>query len=1109
MRGGTGALQKFTLREKSVVRIGRGLANDIVLDFAGVSVYHARLLFRKGKAGPEICLRDESKNGTGVRPPDPGVAAGEWEPLKRNGVRSLGHGWQIIVPLRSRQGEKQMRESMRTLTIFIATKNRKDDDLDGEAWEPPPVGETAAVLKRKLPQPLPPPPPPDLGGGAFEEAPPPPPLPPGAATSRLACDALPEQVLSGGAVAGELPPVKQEWVSRARPLETKEREIWDLDDEELERLESEKKAREAMEVREKAEALQRKQLHARRLAERARRKQEKDAKKKRKVAEEREKLAEEEREKLESQRLEKEKEDMEERERVERKRAKKERKALKRQRSEETGRERIVLKERDDGHKKKKKRRKEKRAEDEEAEEDIERARLAERRRAQKEEFKRDGGDQEDSTRKGGDERPVARETRDRKRLGELESGVLDGQADVNDTAAREREDNERRKREREERDRLELELEVEIAAEFERKARAKQKRDLGEALNIPESVRLHPSEEATEKLEADKGMGHVDDSVGFEEAQSAPPSARAAGTPPTTALVVVEVSGSTAGADGFYLFCGAHNGRRMYRKLSAGPAAYLFFRREDEGEGQLGGWRVGRHPDENATVEVWNNVGDLPPPEVGDAGGRIFRRELDGAALTALTELSEDVRQEVRGEYAVASAQVAAANWRSEAPQSPAPSTGKAPRSARNALDFFGAAGTPQQSTPPPLGTPAAGTPAAITPAMGPPAATTPALARGPSARTTPGGVTARGTPAGPTPAKGTPVQGTPVQGTPTGGLLSAVATPVLPASDGAAVSQGAASETGLPAVSDDERTAVGSSTDDEAQDALSVPVAAGGKEPLVVVDHGEVEAGTPRPRARSGSADRERSHAAPAPAPQVPDARLTEAAIAAATGSAPGVQPHLEPDLRSVSPISQPGIHLAKNRKRSVSRRKPKRKERKLRVPSPTRSPQKSSPRTRRISPPRYATAKSKTKPRRGRENTPPSMSGTPGTSRFSIERWTPSDWRHSSPGRYLTSPTQLKTISPSRLKTMSRSRAPSYFRPSPTHARSEVVGPSEVPRVKKLTSPSRWKPSVTVCRRSVDKKKAKDKIRDPDRDAKRKKEKDGNRKRSRSRKKGRKNE
>ena len=72
--------------------------------------------------------------------------------------------------------------------------------------------------------------------------------------------------------------------------------------------------------------------------------------------------------------------------------------------------------------------------------------------------------------------------------------------------AAREREDNERRKREREERDRLELELEVEIAAEFERKARAKQKRDLGEALNIPESVRLHPSEEATEKLEADKG---------------------------------------------------------------------------------------------------------------------------------------------------------------------------------------------------------------------------------------------------------------------------------------------------------------------------------------------------------------------------------------------------------------------------------------------------------------------------------------------------------------------------------------------------------------------------------------------------------------------------
>jgi len=150
VRGGSGAAQTFTLRSDSALRIGRGVANDIVLDFNGVSAYHAELSLQQdavnGAASHTICIRDDSKNGTGVRPgphaPEVVLKNGAlpaWESLVKGVNRALEHGWQLIVPMRSRKGESQMPEIMRMITVYHGSKvgpTTGVDELDGDIWEP-------------------------------------------------------------------------------------------------------------------------------------------------------------------------------------------------------------------------------------------------------------------------------------------------------------------------------------------------------------------------------------------------------------------------------------------------------------------------------------------------------------------------------------------------------------------------------------------------------------------------------------------------------------------------------------------------------------------------------------------------------------------------------------------------------------------------------------------------------------------------------------------------------------------------------------------------------------------------------------------------------------
>ncbi|CAK0812050.1 unnamed protein product, partial [Prorocentrum cordatum] len=83
------SVRRSTLRVGDVLRIGRGPDNDVVLNFEGVSAYHAELFLRPGATGQGLCVRDNSKNGTGVKPGPSGPADREalgvppWEPVHR------------------------------------------------------------------------------------------------------------------------------------------------------------------------------------------------------------------------------------------------------------------------------------------------------------------------------------------------------------------------------------------------------------------------------------------------------------------------------------------------------------------------------------------------------------------------------------------------------------------------------------------------------------------------------------------------------------------------------------------------------------------------------------------------------------------------------------------------------------------------------------------------------------------------------------------------------------------------------------------------------------------------------------------------------------------
>ena len=76
--------QSFSLGDgRSSMTIGRGLANDLIVELAAVSRQHARIDFRDGK----FILSDQSTNGTFVR-----IGGGEVVTLRRDQLTLLGEG---------------------------------------------------------------------------------------------------------------------------------------------------------------------------------------------------------------------------------------------------------------------------------------------------------------------------------------------------------------------------------------------------------------------------------------------------------------------------------------------------------------------------------------------------------------------------------------------------------------------------------------------------------------------------------------------------------------------------------------------------------------------------------------------------------------------------------------------------------------------------------------------------------------------------------------------------------------------------------------------------------------------------------------------------------
>mmetsp|Transcript_13004 Transcript_13004/g.28883 ORF Transcript_13004/g.28883 Transcript_13004/m.28883 type:complete len:857 (-) Transcript_13004:170-2740(-) len=128
----TKTTKTIRMRTSGVLRLGRGMANDFVLDFTGVSVFHCELYLRPSPEGPGhkpiLCIKDTSKNGTAIRPSSfsnrntEAPASGLWEHLEPHVVRVMEHGWEMMVPARSQKEKMQLPEAWRTLMVFIGEK---------------------------------------------------------------------------------------------------------------------------------------------------------------------------------------------------------------------------------------------------------------------------------------------------------------------------------------------------------------------------------------------------------------------------------------------------------------------------------------------------------------------------------------------------------------------------------------------------------------------------------------------------------------------------------------------------------------------------------------------------------------------------------------------------------------------------------------------------------------------------------------------------------------------------------------------------------------------------------------------------------------------------
>lgn len=116
----------FALRqgEDKAIRIGRAPGNDILVEHRGVSQYHAEV--RLSSDG-ELCVRDLSMNGTGLKRPDSETPS----TCQKNSDENLPNDASILVPMLLKAGGERSWLRVRILEGDEATKAQAEAKARG------------------------------------------------------------------------------------------------------------------------------------------------------------------------------------------------------------------------------------------------------------------------------------------------------------------------------------------------------------------------------------------------------------------------------------------------------------------------------------------------------------------------------------------------------------------------------------------------------------------------------------------------------------------------------------------------------------------------------------------------------------------------------------------------------------------------------------------------------------------------------------------------------------------------------------------------------------------------------------------------------------------
>mmetsp|Transcript_15401 Transcript_15401/g.18525 ORF Transcript_15401/g.18525 Transcript_15401/m.18525 type:complete len:184 (+) Transcript_15401:101-652(+) len=119
----TGA--KFVLKPGDSIRLGRGRGSEVLLDYEGVSKHHAEIILAAdAKLTGTLLLRDlSSKNGMGIRraPLDEegALSIHSFERLPSGSSQVVHDGSCVVIPIKSRNAEKQMTVEQRMVTLHV------------------------------------------------------------------------------------------------------------------------------------------------------------------------------------------------------------------------------------------------------------------------------------------------------------------------------------------------------------------------------------------------------------------------------------------------------------------------------------------------------------------------------------------------------------------------------------------------------------------------------------------------------------------------------------------------------------------------------------------------------------------------------------------------------------------------------------------------------------------------------------------------------------------------------------------------------------------------------------------------------------------------------